>query len=169
MNSDDGCFCSTMVGVNVLHGAVRYTMVDMNTRAGRKSAWRCHGCSSETTHDVADVAAPDFDQLEGRGDRRDIATRLQNTDIRRRQTDALGQLLACQAALLVNAAPTPDSRLPTSANQYSRYFARRAANAASSSCHIAMISDSGLPARIASSVAGSRNRLASLSSAKSFG
>ena len=64
MNSSDVCICSTMVGVNVLHVAVCYTMVDMNARAGRKSAWRCHARSSETAHDVAHVAAEDFDQLE---------------------------------------------------------------------------------------------------------
>ena len=104
INSDDVCVCSTMVDVNTDNVGVHCSMVETKTRDGRKLARRCHAGRSETAHDVADVAAEDFDQLEGRGDRRDIATRLQNADIRRRQTGALGQLLACPAALLAERA-----------------------------------------------------------------
>src|ERR1019366_3770958 len=104
VNSDHVCACSTMVDVNTDNVGVHYSMVETKTRDGRKSARRCHAGSSETAHDVADVAAEDFDQLEGRGDRRDIAPRLQNADIGRRQTGALGQLLPCPAARLAELA-----------------------------------------------------------------
>jgi len=93
-----------MVDVNADNICDHSTMVEANADDALKSAWRRDAGGSELAHDVADVAAEDFDQLECSGDGRDIAARLQDADVGRGQTGALGQLLARPAALLAELA-----------------------------------------------------------------